>query len=67
MQLKFENMKFIFIERVIYSDGIRNVYEHEIEATTKDEAKVKADSKLEETKKLLGHDGRCSFVDLRPV
>lgn len=59
-------MQFLFIERVIYSDGVRNVYEHVIEATSQVEAKEKADKKFEETKKLIGRDGICSIVDLRP-
>lgn len=60
-------MKFLFIERVIYSDGVRSVYEHVIEANSRDEAKEKANSKFKETKKLIGRDGRCYFVGLRSM
>lgn len=58
---------FLFLERVIYSDGVNNVYEHGIEASSHLEAKEKADKILEETKKLLGNDGRCSFFNLRLI
>lgn len=60
-------MKFIFIEKVIYSDGVSNVYEHEIKASSLTDANKEAQKILEKTKLLIGSAGRCFFVALRPV